>query len=71
LGSEIICKDVIYERPWGRHTNGIIRFTYNSGSYGKIEKVKNGKIIEAKPVEVPGGDHEQYAFENNLCLKQD
>ena len=61
-----ICKDIVYERQWGRHTNGIIRFTYNSGSYGKMEKIKNGKIIEAKVVDIPGGEHREYALNNGF-----
>ena len=63
------CKDIIYERPWGKHKNGIVQFVYNSGSYGTEQKILEGKIISQKVIDVPGGDHEYYAEKNNYNRK--
>lgn len=64
-----ICSDKIYERPWGKHKNGIIRFVYNSGSYGCEYKVLNNQIIDERLIEL-NSDEEEYAKEHGFIFIQ-
>lgn len=65
-----LCEDEIYQRPWGKHKNGFFKLIYNSGSYGIMQKIKDGKVVEEKSVLVvtKSGDYndERYAKENNF-----
>lgn len=70
LGNKNACTDIIYERPWGHHKNGVIQFVYNSGSYGTENKILNGKITESKVVEVPGGYYGEYARDHGFTYKE-
>ena len=65
-----LCENEIYQRPWGKHKNGFIKLTYNSGSYATIQKIKDGVIVEDKIIKIDtnDGDYniEKFAKENNL-----